>query len=492
MNTGKTAGCFCGAALFALSVLAEPADIPDNAFGFARPGPGMAVVLVDPAKELGPIRPVNGVNNGPIRSRNDQCFGTFEHFRNARIPSARPHDSVFCAGYGGPHTIDISSIFPDFDADENDPRSYDFHWTDEYLESIVAAGTEVYYRLGQSIEHGGKKYHIWPPKDFHKWARVCEHLIRHVNEGWGNGTRLGVRHWEIWNEADNNPTNNPTCWGGTDEQFFEFFAIAARHLKGTFPALKIGGPAVGWNEKWAERFLAYSQAHGVPLDFFSWHGYARDPRKVGERARRMRTLMNRYGYDRAESHMTEWNYVKGWSEEWVYSMRAISGDLAEIGSAYAAATLIELQDSGVDLAHYYDARPGTSMNGLFDFITGRPLKGYYPFYAWSRLRDFGTQVAARAKSPDGDVSVIAAVNSNGETGVLIARFAGDGRNCAPIVVKLRFADGTASAVGHLTDYASLYTEFPLVPDGDGLLSFRMEPNSFAMITAGIRHPLPGK
>ena len=70
------------------------------------------------------------------------------------------------------------------------------------------AGTKPFYRLGQSIEHQTKKYGIYPPKDFKKWAKICEHIIRHYNEGWANGYRMGIEYWEIWNEAD---LDQPDC-----------------------------------------------------------------------------------------------------------------------------------------------------------------------------------------------------------------------------------------------------------------------------------------
>ena len=44
---------------------------------------------------------------------------------------------------------------------------------------IEAAGTKVFYRLGHRIEHEVKKYGTLPPKDFKKWAVICEHIIRH-------------------------------------------------------------------------------------------------------------------------------------------------------------------------------------------------------------------------------------------------------------------------------------------------------------------------
>jgi len=468
--------------LFAAVAAGAAEAVPDNAFGFRRPDPAAVEVLVDPSVAMGAIKPVHGVNNGPMKARADQCRGNFEAYRDARIPSARTHDAVFSQTYGGAHTIDISSVFPDFNADVDDPKSYDFFYTDFTLDNIRAAGTEVYYRLGQSIEHGGKKYHVAPPKDALKWAKVCEHLIRHCNEGWADGQCRGIRHWEIWNEADNNTPDNPTCWGGTDEEFFAFYATVAKYLKGRFPDLAIGGPAVGWNEDWAKRFVAYAAAHEVPLDFFSWHGYDTEPRKVAAHAARMRALLDTHGYRATESHLTEWNYVRDWSGGWVYSLRTESGDRQEQGAAYVAAVFTELQNSSVSLAHYYDARPGTSMNGLFHATTARPLRGYYPFYAWSNLRALGTSVSARAASPENDVYVAAAKGADGALGVLVSRFDHDLNVIVPRRVDLRLNGRTvAGARAHVTDYASLYTEFHPVTKAADTVSFVLEPNAFVYL-----------
>ena len=75
----------------------------------------------------------------------------------------------------------MPNIFRDFDADENDPANYDFHYSDEYITAIIESGANVVYRLGITIEWGSKKYTSIPPKDFAKWARICEHIIMHYN-----------------------------------------------------------------------------------------------------------------------------------------------------------------------------------------------------------------------------------------------------------------------------------------------------------------------
>ena len=197
-------------------------------------------------QKLGKFKILNAVNNGPVYKRysNDQKRSNFEDFKRARIPYARNHDAAFFAGYGGEHAVDITSIFSNFDADVNDPASYDFACTDEYILATLEAGTETFYRLGQKIEHYIKKYNNFPPKDYHKWAQICEHIIRHYNEGWANGYELNIQYWEIWNEPDLDPddSDHKKTWGGTKLQFFDLFEVAAKHLKACFPNYKIGGP----------------------------------------------------------------------------------------------------------------------------------------------------------------------------------------------------------------------------------------------------------
>ena len=124
----------------------------------------MEVLRFDLTKKTGAFKPLNAVNNGPCHKRHasDQYRSNFDTYKAARIPFARNHDAAFSPIYGGEHTVDISAIFPDFDADPNAPESYDFACTDEYVLVTLAAGTETFYRLGQKIEHTIKKYHTPP------------------------------------------------------------------------------------------------------------------------------------------------------------------------------------------------------------------------------------------------------------------------------------------------------------------------------------------
>ena len=368
----------------------------------------MSKITVDFADITGRIKPMHSVNNGPVEQR-AHSRANFGDYAAARFPMARTHDASFIPAYGGSHTVDIIAIFPDFSADENDPASYDFDLTDEYMENILKSGTKVFYRLGNRIEHESKKYGAVPPADPAKWARICEHIIRHMNFGWANGHEYGIEYWEIWNEPD----VRPQCWTGTDEQFFELYDIASRHLKACFPGLKIGGPAFcsSTNVALLERFLEYmtrDPSSPAPLDFLSYHHYGRDPYDYSRDAVNYRETLDRFGYSGSEMILNEWNYVRNWTvDELLYSYYTIIGLK---GSAYVASSVIEAQRSPINHFMYYDASFGVKWNGLFDNYSQKPLKSYYSMTAFRDLYDLGAEAASFSDDPS--VHVCAAVSDD--------------------------------------------------------------------------------
>ena len=390
----------------------------------------MARLNVNFNNQIGSIKPMHAVNNGPVyKFAADQRITNLDAFVDAGIPYARTHDASFYATYGGEHTVDVHAIFPNFDADPYDPASYDFPMTDEYLKVMDFAGVECYYRLGSKIEHGVKKYGSLPPKDFHKWAVICEHIIRHYTEGWADGFRYNIKYWEIWNEPDLDPDDSPhkRCWGGTKVQFFELYNIAATHLKKCFPHLKIGGPALAGDMAWAEDFLSQLNA---PLDFFSWHYYGCDPEKTAVRARETRELLDKYGYNKTESILNEWNYVRGWlGDDWVYTLRK---EKELKGASYIASVMCDSQAGSIDLLMYYDARP-CAMNGMFktDLVCDK-LKGYYPFYVFNQLYKLKNSV--EAVTDNKSIHAAAASNEN-EAAVMLTHF-NDDDNAEPIELSI--------------------------------------------------------
>ena len=395
----------------------------------------MDKITVDFSKKLGKVKPMHSVNNGPVyKFAADQRITNIDHYRAAGIPYARNHDASFFATYGGEHIVDVNMIFTDWSKDANDPSSYDFVLTDEYLRMIEAGGAKVFYRLGSKIEHWSKKYNTLPPADFNKWAVVCEHIIRHYTEGWADGYKMDIEYWEIWNEPDLDPddSSHKRCWGGTAKQFYELYCVAHKHLKTCFPHLKIGGPAcASVNIKWLEGFFSALKANGIKPDFFSWHVYGATVEKLQDRIRLARQLLDDNGFEETESILNEWNYVKGWvGDEWIYSLKAEKGLK---GSAFIAATMCMSQYEALDNLMFYDARPG-GMNSLFS--TDRIyecLKGYYPFYMFNQLYKLDGAVDIERGSAD----VWAAAASGDEQNVMLSYY-NDDDNSPEKTVKVEF------------------------------------------------------
>ena len=396
----------------------------------------MKNITVDFQKTCGPVKPMHAVNNGPIYKFNpDQRVTNMDSWKEAGIPYSRLHDSPRCSTYGGPHIVDVNLIFTNFDADPTLPESYDFDNTDEYLRVIDFAGTKVFYRLGASIEHWIKKYNTRPPKDFKKWAVICEHIIRHYTEGWANGFHYDIQYWEIWNEPDWGKRGGPNSatWGGTMEEFYDFFEIAAKYLKTTFPHLKIGGPASVGKADWCEIFLDEMRQRNVPLDFFSWHKYGSTVEKVTDFTKWIRETLDKAGYTETESICNEWNYMKGWTnEDYVYSRKSIKGIK---GASYTAAVMCACQYEAMDLLMYYDAKP-CGFNGLFDSdVFSLVLKGYYPFKMFNELYKLGHCCQVET---DEHLYACAAVNG-GKAALMLTHFYDDDDQLPAEEIKLNFS-----------------------------------------------------
>ena len=380
----------------------------------------MSRVFVNVSSPKGKMKIMHSVNNVPVGDGVRAAgMSTSAYFKEAGIPYCRCHDAAFCEAYCGEYAVDVHRIFRDFTADENDSRSYDFEYTDAYVKAAADVGAKVFYRLGASIEHH-RKFGTIPPKDFNKWARICEHIIRHYNEGWADGFHYGLDYWEIWNEPEcrNSDGSNP-CWQGTAEQFTELFTVTVKHLKSCFPDIKVGGPALchAYNDEYNHRIFDALKREGLSVDFFSFHGYYNDPKKYIDAGQHAYELLCEYGIENStELILDEWNYVRRWTGDgFIHSVHAIKGLK---GSSYIAGTMAAGQASKIDQMMYYDARP-CSWNGMFDTAFYTPLKGYYPFKMYGELYRMGEQI--ETVSDDGSVYAVGA-RKNGAAAVMLTFF----------------------------------------------------------------------
>ena len=371
----------------------EGAGIKENKGGIQV----MTNITVDFSKIIGTIKPLHGVGQPPFAGVD---FSRFRYLTDAGVPYSRLHDVG--GAFGGFRWVDVPNLFRDFEADEFSPESYDFTYTDLMIAALMEAKVEPYFRLGVTIENNAaiKSYRIDPPKDYAKWARICEHIIRHYTEGWANGFYYPIQYWEIWNEPDSKPNPEESMmWHGTPEEYFAFYDVAAKHLKACFPKLKIGGySACGfygiYEEKLAQKenydrfvhyvsffdqFLEHIQKSGAPLDYFSWHCYDSNVERIKGYAKYVREKLDAAGYTHTESSCNEWSCDSGARGTYLHAAKNM-------------ATLLVFQDAPVDNAMIYDARLGLGRYAAIFDPDGMPYPSYYALTAFNRLYELKNQV----------------------------------------------------------------------------------------------------
>jgi xylan 1,4-beta-xylosidase len=371
-------------------------------------------ITVDASAPVGHLRSLQGVNGAPApggHKPENFRFGGWnmpEHvdasagYRMARIDLVRTHDAY------GPADIDakfesanapggslvsarrdVYDIFPDPEADANDPRSYNFGPTDRIIASIRKVGAQVIFRLGRSEGADAQ-----PPKDFNKYALIAKHIVLHYNRGWAKGFHYRIRYWEIWNEPD----LGKVFWAGTAHQYFELYGQLAQAVKSADSHALVGGPAIARpndDTPYRDAFLEYVRAEHLPLDFYSWHWYATDsddPLDFIRISNDMRARLDKHGFSRTRSMVTEWNY--GLLDPLPTAVQRAS---------FITAALIYMQDAPIDAATLYRADSVFGSDGATPDKTGQAL------IALGRLKD--TPVRLRASGADLDGFAVAAARS---------------------------------------------------------------------------------
>ena len=400
----------------------------------------LATISFDMNAPTGRIKPMHAVGQPPTLGWND--YSMFHYLKEAHIPYSRLHDT--CGAFGKNLYVDIPNLFRDFDADENDPANYDFAFTDLLLAELVRNGVEPFFRLGVTIENKTeiRKYRIFPPKDFAKWARICEHVVAHYNEGWANGFHYGITYWEIWNEADDRAVPEESfMWCGTFAEYCRLYEVTAKHLKAKFPSIKVGGPVScgfyaaepgkplqvahdmpedDWRRKYAvhfidctHQFLDHVRDTASPMDFFSFHSYSSSDALLRQTAC-IALELERRGLKGVELILDEWLPNPG-----------LNRIFKAPQNSEIAATIVRGQHSALDMLMLYDARCAArnAYAPLFDPMTARPAGAYWALFYFGELYRRGQEVFSSVGGDVGALCVAAA--TDGKDGALMLVNSGD-------------------------------------------------------------------
>jgi xylan 1,4-beta-xylosidase len=151
---------------------------------------------------------------------------------------------------------------------------YNFQYVDALYDAILNTGMKPFVELGfmpQALASGNKyvfwwKGNITPPKDYGKWERLVQALVRHWTTRYG---RDEVSQWyfEVWNEP-----NLDIFWSGDQAEYFKLYETTVRAIKSVAPDYRVGGPATA-GHGWITETINFATRAHVPLDFISTHDY---------------------------------------------------------------------------------------------------------------------------------------------------------------------------------------------------------------------------
>src|SRR5580698_3531078 len=203
-------------------------------------------VTVDATTTVGTLRPFSG-----MRAVDGDAAG---RYRAARADLVRIRDTAGVAT--------IEAIFPDMNADAEDPKSYRFASVDRLVAAIKSGGAEPLFCLSGGIGTAPT------PADADKWALIVRHIVLHYSAGWNKGSRGQVRYWEIWNAPDSQDS-----WHAAAQDYYLLYAKAAQAIQGADGSALIGGPGLSKPliaGAYRENFFDFVRVNRLPLDFFSW------------------------------------------------------------------------------------------------------------------------------------------------------------------------------------------------------------------------------
>lgn len=241
---------------------------------------------------------------------------------------------------------DPSSLFPDWSADVDDPASYNFAATDQWVESVHALGAEVMFTVASSIPRNKL-----PAADVEVYGRVVENIVRHYSHGWAGGPAKPVRLYEFGDQPDFGPLH----FAGEPREFYAMYRAFCEAVQRVDPSLTVGGPSLAFSLEadapYREGFLSFVRENALPLDFFSFLWFTdgtRDPLDYRYVARELRTLLDDHGFTDTDLTLSYWNYL---------AVPSSSAPADEKG-AFMAATAIALQDTVIDHAFFFRADSG--------------------------------------------------------------------------------------------------------------------------------------
>ncbi len=416
--------------------------------------PQIATVKVNLDAAGGKINFLHGVCNGPL----SQYADVSGLIKKAKVPYIR-FDKTEGARSG--YAVDISKIFPNFDADERDPKSYCFRETDKHIMSATGTGAQIIYRLGESFDFDTPEHKFTLPENLDKLTAICVNIIRHYNDYFCGGFALGIKYFEILSHADMQSVRK----NNTDSQIFELYTRIANGIKLYDDTLKVGGMAFSSCGQFFRDFIKYCKKKNTPVDFVSVSLYTGSPEEMGEEIEKYLGVLKNSGYANAELIVSEWAYLPSnqSKQRALAIMSSKSADLAverkEMfdrrksveGAAFVASGLLKmLEYPEIKTACLYNSEAGSLWCCLCD-VFGLPQKPYFALESFATLAGAKDSLICISEQSAGFAHTgVYAAAAKDESGAYVMLAAHDG--CTSVDLRLdNIPDGFYTADIYMLD-----------------------------------------
>lgn len=242
------------------------------------------------------------------------------------IPLALGRLDEFVPGGGRPWTV-----FPDENADPQDPASYDFRAVDDLVRAAASeadksesASLAVRIRLAP-VEAAASG----------KIEQAVRRIVMHFNEGWAQGHRLSIREWQLCGLG-------ALANGANGNQALDVYETIADGLRRQDRSLRVGR-CIGVRDRPGSTNLAReSRSPGRVFDFFSplFKNLTNDPQDPLRLAQTLRQQLDEEGLPKSEITLADS----------AFELEGAGGDnsAAAAAAAFLAAALAYLQDAAVE------------------------------------------------------------------------------------------------------------------------------------------------
>jgi xylan 1,4-beta-xylosidase len=264
---------------------------------------------------------------GPLNTMFKQCVGAGRANEGLRADWQR--QLAYAHKECGFNYIRMHGLFCDdmgvYRENKQGIPEYNWQYIDELYDFLNRIGMKPFIELSftpAALASGSQTIFWWKgnvtkPKDPKKWEDFIRAFVTHLKERYGDDE---VRTWyfEVWNEP-----NLRGFFAGTQQDYFNLYAVTARAIKSVSPQYKVGGPATA-GCAWVPEFINFCATNHSPVDFISTHDYCVDsgyldengnagtvfsqnPKGIYGNVIRVRKQIRDSAMPNLELHFTEWS-----------------------------------------------------------------------------------------------------------------------------------------------------------------------------------------